>query len=88
MRQRTFFFLRFGWRTYSVGQILMFKAQKHNGSAYECHLRPPEEFCGYKTSKHPWKTNHEAENFFPAKDWMENSFCGSNSHDQGTQQFS
>ena len=70
MTQRTFLLPRFGWRTFSVGQIHMSKAHKHIAGAHKCLLRPPEDlqrtFVGIKLAKHPWRTNHDSENFLAA----------------------
>ena len=51
MRQRTFFLTSVGWRTFSVGQIHMSKAQKHVESAHKCPVRPPEDLCVHETGK-------------------------------------
>ena len=85
MRQTTFFLTSVGWRTFSVGQIHMSKAQKHIESAHKSPLRPSEDLCGHETYKHFLRPKHEAENFFPDKFWLENFFCGTNSHAQGTE---
>ena len=64
MRQRIFFFLRFGWRTFSVGQLHISKAQKHIGSAHEWLLRPPEDCCGHQTGKTSLETQSGGRELF------------------------
>ena len=79
-----FFLPRIGWRTLSVGQLYMSKANNHIGSAHECVLWPSEDLCGHQTGK----TSLENQSWHREPSTSLGLFsCRSNLHVKGTQTY-